>query len=255
VLIGVPAYGWIRYGLPGSGRHTAAAGLLTAPPAGVGSFPRQLGHPAAAPAGTGGYAFERTQPGDTTKPVTWDACRPIHYVVSGAAPAGAAKLVAQSVAELASATGLRFVYDGTTSEQPSSADRAAYQPTRYGLRWAPLLVAWTTPAQQADLAGGIIGLVGADGVTGSDNRTTFVTAALSLDAPQIAQVLADGDPRSAAVMRAVVLHEFGHALGLAHVADPTEVMYPEAQIQVTDLGPGDRRGLAALGPGRCEPRL
>jgi predicted Zn-dependent protease len=56
-------------------------------------------------------------------------------------------------------------------------------------------------------------------------------------------------------MYSVVLHELGHALGLAHVNDASEVMYPEAQIKVTDLGAGDRRGLAALGSGTCESRL
>ena len=257
VLIGAAVYGLVRYGpWTGSGKHSARHdSLLSAPPAGVGAFPRPLGHPAAAPAGTGGYAFEQTQAGSTTDPVTWDPCRAIHYVVSGTAPAGAETVISQAVAEVSRASGLHFVNDGTTKEQPSSAERAAYQPNRYGARWAPLLIAWTTPAQQADLAGGIVGLGGGQGLTAPDGRVTYVTGDVSLDAPQIAAELARLGPRFVPSVRALVLHELGHALGLAHVSDPTQVMYPEARIQVTTLGAGDRRGLAALGSGTCEPRL
>ena len=257
VLIGASGYALVRYGpWTGSGKHPAAhAALLSAPPAGVGAFPRPLGHPAAAPAGRGGYAFEQTQQGSTTDPVTWDPCRAIHYVVSGTAPAGAAQVISQAVAEISRASGLHFAYDGTTTEKPSSAERPAYQPTRYGTRWAPLLISWTTPAQEADLAGSIIGLGGADGVTAPDGRVTYVTGAVSLDGPQMAQLLAQGGQRAVPAIRAIVLHELGHALGLAHVSDPSQVMYPEGRIQVTDLGAGDRRGLAALGSGKCEPRL
>ncbi len=256
VLIGASVYGLVRFApWKSSGKHSSSSSsLLSAPPAGVGAAPSPLGHPAAAPAGSGGYAFEQTQTGSTTDPVTWDPCRAIHYVISGTAPAGAAQLVPQAVAAISRASGLHFVYDGTTKEQPSSAARAAYQPTVYGARWAPLLISWTTPTQEADLAGGIIGLGGAYGMTAPDGRITYVTGDVSLDAPQIAQVLARGGP-PAATMQAVVLHELGHALGLAHVSDPTQVMYPEAQIRVTALGAGDRRGLAALGTGKCEPGL
>jgi hypothetical protein len=32
-------------------------------------------------------------------------------------------------------------------------------------------------------------------------------------------------------------------------------MYPQSQAGVTDYGPGDLTGLAALGMGRCQPDL
>jgi hypothetical protein len=257
VLAGASVYGLVRYGpWTDSSKHPARhTALLSAPPAGVGAFPKPLGHPAATPAGKGGYAFERTQEGSTTDPVTWDPCRAIHYVVSGTAPAGAAQVISQAVAEVSQASGLHFVNDGTTTEKPSSTVRAAYQPNRYGARWAPLLIAWTTPTQEADLAGGNIGLGGGYGLTAPDGRVTYVSGDVSLDTPQIAQELARGGQKFVPAIRALVLHELGHALGLAHVSDPTQVMYPEARIQVTALGAGDRRGLAALGSGTCEPRL
>ncbi len=277
-LIGGGIYSWVRFGPGKAGDQQLASGLggggsaaspvpsgsaspdpaesvRAVPPPGVGELPKPIGHPAAAPAGAGGYAFELTQAGSLTAPVSWDPCRPIHYVVSGTAPAGAEQFVTQSVAEISRATGLRFITDGPTTEQPTSAVRPSYQPKRYGKRWAPLLIAWTSPAQEADLAGSIIGLGGSSPMSSEDNRLTYVTGRVSLDAPQIGEQLAQGGPAAGPVMRAVVLHELGHAMGLAHVTDSSQVMYPEGSLQVTDLGAGDLRGLAALGAGTCEPSI
>ena len=50
--------------------------------------------------------------------------------------------------------------------------------------------------------------------------------------------------------RAIVMHELGHVLGLAHVHDPGELMNSDNNGR-TDWGPGDRKGLALLGKGPC----
>jgi len=50
------------------------------------------------------------------------------------------------------------------------------------------------------------------------------------------------------------MHELGHVVGLAHVHDPAQIMFND-NIGQTDLGDGDRRGLAALGAGPCRPHL
>jgi hypothetical protein len=46
----------------------------------------------------------------------------------------------------------------------------------------------------------------------------------------------------------VLLHELGHVMNLAHVADPAEIMCPGvAPVQVNlDYGPGDSMGLKAI---------
>jgi len=51
-----------------------------------------------------------------------------------------------------------------------------------------------------------------------------------------------------------VLHELGHLVGLAHVSDPTQLMYPQSS-GVLDLAAGDLTGLAQLGAGECVPDL
>src|SRR6185436_2348212 len=64
---------------------------------------------------------------------------------------GGRQMVTDAVSRVSQATGLRFVYDGLTSEAPSR-QRPSYQPERYGDRWAPILITWVTPADNLDFA-------------------------------------------------------------------------------------------------------
>lgn len=239
--------------LPGAG---PAPGSAHGPPPGAGAADQPLGTPPAPPAGTGGYTFAHTQ-SDSDEPTTWDPCREIRYVVAGTPPAGAETAVTEAVAQLEAASGFVFVDAGSTDERTSDADREPYQPDRYGEQWAPLLIDWTTPDAVPGLAGNIAGLGGGQVLTAADGRSTYVTGTVMLDTPQLADGLAAfaaaGDPRGAASVRAVVMHEIAHALGLDHVNDPGQLMYPESRV--FELGNGDRRGLAALGRGECAPGL
>jgi predicted Zn-dependent protease len=47
----------------------------------------------------------------------------------------------------------------------------------------------------------------------------------------------------------VAQHELGHAVGLAHILDPFQLMSP--MPVVVDWGRGDRKGLQELGEGPC----
>jgi hypothetical protein len=211
----------------------------------------------AAPPGKGGFTFENVQ-ADRRTPVGWDPCRPVRYVVRGTAPAGAERIVAEAVAQIGEAAGLRFDFVGRTDEEPV-ARRAPYQPERYGKRWAPVLVAWSTPTQTPALAGDTMGLGGAwrfpEPTERGWGRQAYVTGSVVLDRPQFVEMLSASRPEAAAVARAVVVHELGHVLGLAHVTERRELMYPETQPEVTSLRAGDRRGLAALGRVPCTPGL
>src|SRR3954447_19219232 len=133
------------------------------PPPGVDSSPSRLLPPVPPPSGSGGYAFE--SPAAHGRSVTYDPCRPIHYVVrpANALPGGEA-IIRESIAAVSAATGLRFIDDGTTTEAPSD-DRAAFQPDRYGERWAPVLITWSGPRESKDLSGSTIGTGGSQALT------------------------------------------------------------------------------------------
>jgi hypothetical protein len=215
-----------------------ASGAL--PPMHLVSRPHRLLASVQPPAGTGGYVARGAR---------WDPCQPIRYVVSGVPPfAGAAKLLKSAITEVSRTTGLMFVYAGSTSELASER-RAPYQPDRYGKRWAPVLVAWTDPSAVERLNGPVVGLGGGDAVTPPGDVARIVSGIVYLDAADLAIMLQR--PSGQSDVRAVMLHELGHLVGLQHVNDPTAIMYPAESEAVPNFSSGDLRGLASTGNGPC----
>jgi hypothetical protein len=221
--------------------------VVAVPPLPPDASPTPLGKPGSVPQGSGGYAFASLLP--SGQPVSFDPCRPVHVVVNdAAAPRGSRGQLAAALADTSSATGLRFVVDGQSDEQPTS-DRRPVQPERYGERWAPVLVAWTSPRQVPQLAGDTMGIGGGTIYdAGKPQHARYVTGLVALDAPQVASLPAAGRREA---IRALLLHELGHLVGLGHVADPTQLMHSRARQGVSTWQDGDLRGLAKLGAGRC----
>jgi hypothetical protein len=217
-------------------------------PSGPGEVARApLGAPPLAPPGIGGYAFSLTHADGS--PVTFDPCRAVHYVVRpGGEPKGGLDLVHWAFGQLSAATGLQFVDDGATDEAPSDT-RAPYQPDRYGDRWAPVLVAWSSAAETSMLTKGVLGRAGPDtfSVRHADSER-FVSGLAVFDGAAINRQLRTGDESKA---RAVLLHELGHLVGLAHVTDPYQVMFDTNAYPLAEYRAGDLRGLEQLGRGRC----
>lgn len=214
-------------------------------PAGLSDIP--LGTPAPPPEGEGGYALLGT---DGDRAVAWDPCRPVRYVVDArTAPPGGDYLLADALGEVGRLTGLRFQPDGPTDEVAAD-DRLPYQPDRYGDRWAPVLVAWSDPATHPALAGDVAAYAGPQAVDGAQpGSRRYVTGQLVVDGPQLAEMVAG--PAGLARARAVLLHELAHLLGLDHVDDPGQLMYPSTTPLVVDFADGDLRGLAAVSGGPC----
>jgi hypothetical protein len=78
----------------------------------------------------------------------------------------------------------------------------------------------------------------------------YVTGQIMLDREDFITISARDD--GYVEWRAIIMHELGHLVGLGHVNDPGELMAQENTGQ-TDLGPGDRQGLAEAGKGPCWP--
>ena len=231
-------------GIPEDGAHMAV------PPPGFEEQDQPLGQPRTPAVASKSYKFLATNADGT--PVGYSPCRPLHYVVNAKlAPAGAGQLVENAIRTVSDATGIKFVDDGATTELPSQS-RAPYQKEKYGEHWAPLLIAWTTPEQAPQLTGAVIGTGGSTHFSFGDGPKSFVTGSLELDAPQIGDDLGRGD--GAAYATAVILHELGHVMGLEHVSDPKQLMYPE--IGAPDgLAAGDLNGLYKLGHAQCRKDL
>jgi len=209
-----------------------------------------LGAPAAQTSTSTEFAFIRTaDDAGGSRPVAWDPCRPIHLVVNDAeAPAGGGQLLQEALAQVSTATGLQFVIDGPTSENPS-ADRGPVDKDRYGDEWSPVLVAWTDPSVVPRLAGNTAGLAGPVGAPFySAKQEHWVSGTVSLDGPDFDRILTE--PTGWPIARAIVMHELGHLVGLQHVPESNELMYAENLGQTT-FGPGDREGLRQLGLGPC----
>ncbi len=243
------------------------------PPASTESSPTPLGVPAPVPGDGGPHTFLRMQ-NDGATPVAYDPCRPIHYVTRPGGPPEGDVLIREAIAAVSAATGLRFVDNGGTDEAPSD-DRAPYQPERYGERWAPVLFSWSDPvesprlgevspdAPQADPAAyaGSTAVAfevvpaGADPAAGlsDDAQMVFVTGGVTMDAEDLGAMLQGPDGR--ARVRAVLQHEIAHLVGLGHVDDQAQLMFPTITPTVTGFNDGDLEGLSALGQGACFPEL
>lgn len=206
----------------------------------------RLGTPALAPAGQGGYAFLQTSPDGS--PVTFDPCRPLHFVIRPVnEPPGGRELVLGALADLSDATGLQLADDGLTDEEPT-LERASYQPARYGDRWAPVLIAWSTPAETLMLPPDALGSAGPATFGTDPDGLRFVSGTAVFNGPALEAQLRLGEDQKA---RAVVLHELGHLVGLDHVGDPYQVMFDTNAYPLPSYQAGDRRGLERLGSGRC----
>jgi hypothetical protein len=184
---------------------------------------------------------------ETGAPVRYDPCTPVHYAINPQnAPPGGIEDVHTAVRMTSEATGMRFIYYGTTDEV-FMHPRDSYQPDRYGERWAPILISWLPglPNLRSNEAGNqSLGLGGSSYATNGNGDVVFVTGAATFDPS--AELRSGFGGRT---WGQVILHELGHVLGLAHVEGGGSVMHPSLGLRPAAWDDGDRAGLWELGVG------
>jgi hypothetical protein len=197
--------------------------------------------------GTGSYKFIAHQQGDPDQPVGYDPCKKIAVRVNlEHAPDDGLEIVEEAMARIEQATGLRFDYQGTTDQRPQW-DRE-FVPTAFGkVRARPVLVSWATSEEVPQLKGRVAGIGGSLATEETGGYLRYVTGGVTLDADAYRKLDESGDGHDEAV--AIAQHEFGHLVGLDHVNDRGELMYPS--VGRLDFGPGDLAGLAKVGSTPC----
>jgi hypothetical protein len=114
------------------------------------------------------------------------------------------------------------------TETPSF-QRASYQPNKYGNRWAPVLIAWVTTAENPDFATNIEGESGSAGMVRINGPKTYVTGMVELDSVKLTNMLQS--------------------------PGGNQLMYPKSGHGISDFAAGDLTGAAMLGRGACAPGL
>lgn len=194
---------------------------------------------------------------DDCLPVRWNPCEPIHFVINpaNAPPTGVAD-AKEAFKRLAVAAGVTYVDDGLTDEE--GVVNRAYQPERYGDRWAPILVHWMGNSRaQGDIqvvGGGLPAQVGDVYVTGNlflnpsvvTNKETRTTVAGGFGGESV--TLGRVGPAGVTWGR-IILHELAHITGLGHSSQTGNLMYPETSDQTgpAAFSTDDLAGIRYLG--------
>lgn len=172
------------------------------------------------------------------RPARWDPCTVIRVRVNhDGAPSDADNLVKTALEKLHDASGLTFSVVGSTSYVPF-AGTGTREPD------ADLVIAWSDAAHVDGLASSTVGLGGFSAtMTVKGPRATLGQVVLDTSHPGMANGFVNG-----AATGTVLLHELGHAVGLSHVSDRTQVMYPSiTSASRPAYQDGDRAGLAKVG--------
>lgn len=202
----------------------------------------------------------------TSPKAYWNPCQVIRYGIdtrqataAGMTGSREIKRWKSAVAEASQAMGVTFRYVGRVH-----ARAATNKPAR--VPGVDIVITYGSARRSgaagygAALAGTTAGVAGVTWTAaGSSDRIT--SGYVVIDAAEAAAHTStwkqpfDARPatqRPADPLRALYMHEFGHALGLEHVDDRAQLMYPQVSSTRPDVyASGDRAGLQALGSQAC----
>jgi len=198
------------------------------------------------------YRF-RTSGMTPVQPIArWNPCQSIGYRVNLAnSTAGALSDVKGAIARVSSATGLRFVYRGTTKILPGRGN--ARYPADTGL-----VIAWAKPGQSTHLPKGKSGVAGMGHMTWAYARDTkgrragmITQASVVLNSTmKYARGFGSGPSTGWQGTRGqLLMHEVAHAVGLDHprIKDKYAILSPVITRRPAVWGAGDMNGFRLVG--------
>jgi hypothetical protein len=175
----------------------------------------------------------------------WNPCQPIGFRVNiNQAPNGALADMKEAMKRIGQASGLKFVYRGTTDGIPQSG----------GNSWYPadtqIVVAWIRKSQSSmfnsyPTAAAVGGAVSSGGFQQGDDTTIskIIRGAVVIDKTMnfrggFGKGYTRGD---------ILLHELGHTMGLGHVGASKQIMYGRMTRGAARLNKGDLTGMEKRG--------
>jgi hypothetical protein len=185
----------------------------------------------------------------------WNPCTVINYRVNvSRAAAGAVADVQEAFRRVASETGLKFAYRGTTTVIPGAKGAKYPSDTQLIVSWAKPGESTFMPARKAG-QGGPAGQGGASWMGSRDAKGRawgkIVQGYVVLDAtlPLTAGFGAGPTTGWQGTRGQLLMHEIGHSIGLDHpkIADKVQIMYPTMSRKYAVWGAGDLAGLKILG--------
>lgn len=156
----------------------------------------------------------------------WNPCQDVRVMVNFAGSQPHARAAFDKAIQRArEATGFRLLVTETTKTAPANGE---------------MLVRWGTSVDHPSLTGSVLGIGGF-----SYSPTQIVRGSVIVRSDLPFTTSKKGED----VLAGTLAHEMGHAFGLSHVNDPTQLMYAYANGLETYQA-GDRTGLALLGAGQ-----